>query len=185
MREEIDAMRVLGLDPIELLVLPRVLALVLMLPLLGPSTVRDAAALPLDITGDIWRYKEPAYIRNTGTALRVVDQRAGLLKAFGRDKAAEKEPLRFITMQCNRTLTPGAKVQIVYGKGVATPSGVPNNVERRLEFQVREPFAASFTCERENAQAACLPLRPMQLNFNAPVTRKLAAQIELKGGDKT
>ncbi len=35
MREEIDAMRTLGLDPIELLVLPRVLALVLMLPILG------------------------------------------------------------------------------------------------------------------------------------------------------
>lgn len=35
MREEIDAMRVLGLDPIELLVLPRVLALVIMLPVLG------------------------------------------------------------------------------------------------------------------------------------------------------
>jgi uncharacterized protein YfaS (alpha-2-macroglobulin family) len=113
------------------------------------------------------------------------DQRAGLLKAFGRDKAAEKDPLRFVALQCNRTLTPGAKVQVVYGKGVATPSGVANNVERRLEFQVREPFAVSFSCERENAQAACLPLRPMQLQFNAPVTRKLAAQIELKGGDKT
>ncbi len=35
MREEIDAMRVLGLDPIELLVLPRVLALLILLPLLG------------------------------------------------------------------------------------------------------------------------------------------------------
>ena len=35
MREEIDAMRVLGLDPIELLVLPRVLALLFMLPILG------------------------------------------------------------------------------------------------------------------------------------------------------
>jgi phospholipid/cholesterol/gamma-HCH transport system permease protein len=35
MREEIDAMRVLGLDPIELLVLPRVLALLIMLPILG------------------------------------------------------------------------------------------------------------------------------------------------------
>jgi phospholipid/cholesterol/gamma-HCH transport system permease protein len=35
MREEIDAMRVLGLDPIELLVLPRVLALVITLPVLG------------------------------------------------------------------------------------------------------------------------------------------------------
>jgi phospholipid/cholesterol/gamma-HCH transport system permease protein len=35
MREEIDAMRVLGLDPIELLVLPRLLALVILLPVLG------------------------------------------------------------------------------------------------------------------------------------------------------
>jgi len=35
MREEIDAMRVLGLDPVELLVLPRVLALVITLPILG------------------------------------------------------------------------------------------------------------------------------------------------------
>ena len=35
MREEIDAMRTLGLDPIEVLVLPRVLALLVMLPLLG------------------------------------------------------------------------------------------------------------------------------------------------------
>ncbi len=33
-REEIDAMRILGLDPMEILVLPRVLALVLTLPLL-------------------------------------------------------------------------------------------------------------------------------------------------------
>lgn len=33
--EEIDAMRVLGLDPIDVLMLPRVLALVLMLPILG------------------------------------------------------------------------------------------------------------------------------------------------------
>lgn len=34
-REEIDAMRVLGLEPIEVLVLPRVLALMIMLPMLA------------------------------------------------------------------------------------------------------------------------------------------------------
>lgn len=34
MREEIDAMRVMGLDPIDVLVLPRVLALIICLPLL-------------------------------------------------------------------------------------------------------------------------------------------------------
>jgi phospholipid-binding lipoprotein MlaA len=53
----------------------------LMLPLLGPSTVRDTVVLPVDIKGDIWAYKEPVYIRNTGTAVRVVDQRANLLDA--------------------------------------------------------------------------------------------------------
>ena len=35
MREEIDAMRTLGLDPVTILVVPRVLALMLMLPVLG------------------------------------------------------------------------------------------------------------------------------------------------------
>ncbi len=35
MREEIDAMRTLGLEPVDVLVLPRVLAIVIMLPVLG------------------------------------------------------------------------------------------------------------------------------------------------------
>uniref|UniRef100_UPI001ABD1688 hypothetical protein n=1 Tax=Variovorax paradoxus TaxID=34073 RepID=UPI001ABD1688 len=43
-------------------------------------------------------------------------RRTELLKAHGRDKAAAKTPLRFVTLQCNRTLTPGSKLQIVYGK---------------------------------------------------------------------
>ncbi len=43
MREEVDAMRTLGLDPIDILVVPRVLALVLMLPVLG--LISDIAGL--------------------------------------------------------------------------------------------------------------------------------------------
>ncbi|WP_394177118.1 MlaE family lipid ABC transporter permease subunit [Yoonia maritima] len=43
MREEIDAMRTLGLDPIEVLVAPRVLALILVLPILG--FIADMAGL--------------------------------------------------------------------------------------------------------------------------------------------
>ncbi|MES2414725.1 MAG: MG2 domain-containing protein [Pseudomonadota bacterium] len=109
-------------------------------------------------------------------------ERDGLLKSQGLEKAAAKDPLNFVTLTCNRRLTPAAKVQLVYGKGVSTPSGVANSVEKRFNFQVREPFAASFNCERENAQSACLPIRPMSLNFNAPVPRKLAEAIRLNGG---
>jgi phospholipid-binding lipoprotein MlaA len=52
-----------------------------MLPILGPSTVRDTVALPADFGGDIWKYKEPANWRNIGAAVRVVDKRANLLEA--------------------------------------------------------------------------------------------------------
>ncbi|MBO9447505.1 MlaE family lipid ABC transporter permease subunit [Ruegeria sp. R14_0] len=42
-QEEIDAMRTLGLDPVEVLVIPRVVALLIMLPILG--FIADIAAL--------------------------------------------------------------------------------------------------------------------------------------------
>jgi uncharacterized protein YfaS (alpha-2-macroglobulin family) len=109
-------------------------------------------------------------------------ERDALLKSQRLDKAATREPLRYATMACNRRLTPATKIQLVYGKGVSTPSGVPNSVEKRYDFTVREPFTASFSCERENAQSACLPVRAMRLNFNAPVARKLAEAIRLKSG---
>ncbi|WP_369821607.1 alpha-2-macroglobulin [Rhodoferax sp. OV413] len=111
--------------------------------------------------------------------------RTELLKAHGLDKAAAAAPLRFATLACNRRLPPSAKVQLVYGKGVATPSGVPNMVEKRFGFEVRPPFEASFSCERENAQSACLPIQPMRLTFNAPVARKLLEGIRLKSGKDT
>ncbi|ACA19262.1 protein of unknown function DUF140 [Methylobacterium sp. 4-46] len=43
MREEVDALRVMGLDPIEILIVPRILALMLALPMLG--FLADVAAL--------------------------------------------------------------------------------------------------------------------------------------------
>lgn len=51
------------------------------LPLLGPSTIRDSAALPLDMAADPWTYVDPTSHRNWGTALRIVDKRAELLEA--------------------------------------------------------------------------------------------------------
>lgn len=53
----------------------------LVLPLLGPSTLRDTVALPVDIAADPWGKVSPKRTRYIGTALRIVDQRAGLLEA--------------------------------------------------------------------------------------------------------
>nr|WP_314545080.1 VacJ family lipoprotein [uncultured Massilia sp.] len=53
----------------------------LMLPLLGPSTVRDTAALPGDWWGDPWTHVDDVPWRNSGIVLRAIDQRASVLDA--------------------------------------------------------------------------------------------------------
>lgn len=68
----------------------------LVLPLLGPSTVRDTAALPADFGGDIWKYKRPDNWRNIGSAVRVVDKRATLLDATGLLEDAALDRYEFI-----------------------------------------------------------------------------------------
>jgi phospholipid-binding lipoprotein MlaA len=66
------------------------------LPLLGPSTVRDTAALPLDWKGDLWRYVDPVNVRNIGIGVRVVDMRAGVLDASNLIEDAALDRYEFI-----------------------------------------------------------------------------------------
>jgi phospholipid-binding lipoprotein MlaA len=51
----------------------------LVLPFFGPSTFRDAVALPVDMTGDIVSYTSHIPTRNTLRVINVLDTRAGLL----------------------------------------------------------------------------------------------------------
>ncbi|SFE04857.1 alpha-2-macroglobulin family protein [Paracidovorax konjaci] len=143
----------------------------------GPATLESVKA-------NVWCVAEGMGER---IPVRLIDgaERTSILQSLGLEASARQEPLRYATLTCNRRLTSGAKVQLVFGKGVATPSGVANSVERRYGYTVREPFSADFSCERENAQAACLPIRPMRLSFNAPVPRKLAEAIRLKSDKET
>ncbi|RYF34062.1 MAG: VacJ family lipoprotein, partial [Comamonadaceae bacterium] len=53
----------------------------IVLPLLGPSTLRDTAALPVDWNGDIVTHVNPDSARNGLIGLRVVDVRSNLLRA--------------------------------------------------------------------------------------------------------
>jgi phospholipid-binding lipoprotein MlaA len=53
----------------------------LVLPLLGSSTLRDTVALPVDFQGDIVGNIEHVPTRNSLIAVRLVDDRANLLKA--------------------------------------------------------------------------------------------------------
>ena len=51
------------------------------LPILGSSTLRDTAALPLDMKGDLVGYVDDIPVRNSMYVLRAVDTRASYLRA--------------------------------------------------------------------------------------------------------
>lgn len=68
----------------------------LVLPLFGPSNIRDAAALPVDFYGDVWSYKFPVQWRNIGAGVRLVDKRANLLDASSLVEDAALDKYEFV-----------------------------------------------------------------------------------------
>src|SRR5438105_517709 len=94
------------------------------------------------------------------------------------DKRWKELPV--VGVRCARRLPAGAEAGVVIGAQVKTRSGLERGAEQRLAFGVRPAFQVKFTCERANRDAACLPVAPMRLEFNAPVPREKAEGIRLK-----
>jgi alpha-2-macroglobulin len=92
-----------------------------------------------------------------------------------------------VLLRCPRPLPNGASLRLVWGAGIAAAADpkLLTSVAQSHSFQVRQAFTAEFSCERERAEAACLPIRPMSLRFSAPVTRALAGQVRLQPASGT
>lgn len=85
---------------------------------------------------------------------------------------------------CSRALPPGAKVKVVFGKGLASATGVRRTQDQVLAYKVRAAFSASFSCTRENARQGCAPMMPMRLEFTELVAPEVLAAIRLESGGK-
>ena len=105
--------------------------------------------------------------------------RDAILKAVG----LVPQQARSVTLQCARPVAPDSKVSLVWGKGIATTTGVASTADRRLDYVVRPAFTASFTCERVNSRSDCLPMRPLRVEFSSPVPRRIAEKILLVAPD--
>ena len=66
------------------------------LPVLGPSTLRDALTTPLDMQGDVTQQFNDQATRNVLTTTRVLDVRSGLLESLDVIKAAALDPYSFV-----------------------------------------------------------------------------------------
>ena len=68
----------------------------LVLPLFGPSTLRDAVAFPIDMQGNVTQRLNDEATRYSLLAVRLVDTRSGLLKTVDVIKAASLDPYSFV-----------------------------------------------------------------------------------------
>ena len=80
MREEIDALRTMGRDPLEILVLPRILALVVALPLLALIGAM-AALLGGGVVASIYGMGPGLYLGRLREAVSISDFEVGMIKA--------------------------------------------------------------------------------------------------------
>lgn len=118
------------------------------------------------------------------TALVTGADRDAILKTRGYAKEATKNPDHFVLLRCQRTLPSNAKVELRLGQYKGS-GGLVNANPQSWDYQVQSPLEASFSCERPNAEAACMPIRPMTLSFTAPIPMQWARQITLQAQGKT
>lgn len=104
-------------------------------------------------------------------------ERTRLLKDLGFAVDADTRHIAFF--RCARKLPNEAQVQVVWGIGVKSTSGLPTTQEEQQRFVVRPEFAVRVSCERENANADCTPLGNISLRFTAPVKREDVVKIQL------
>ena len=90
-----------------------------------------------------------------------------------------------VALQCRQRFPDNAEVRLVWGKGISAASGVKTDEDQVLAFKTRPPFTATFSCDRENADADCIPILPLRLDFSSAVPWGIAKNIVLRGQGKT
>jgi phospholipid-binding lipoprotein MlaA len=130
----------------------------LMLPLLGPSTIRDTAALPGDFWGDAWTHVNDIPWRNSGIVLRAVDQRASVLDASNLLEDAALDRYEFIRdgylQRRNSKVLDTDKAQVRAEKVQQKIDKVQEKVEAKLGVKKAEtPGEEEVPAAQENVPA--------------------------------
>ncbi len=113
-----------------------------------------------------------------GVRIVVGSERDEIIKTYFRHR---KAPEHLLLLQARQRFPAETRIRLVWGRGIVSSSGVASEQDQVLYFVTRTPFAANFTCARENAEAQCIPISPMRVQFSAPVSRNDAAKVFLTG----
>lgn len=82
-------------------------------------------------------------------------------------------------VQCTRQLPADTKVSLFIASGLEGENGKVTSKSFTYNYQVREPFNISFSCEQVNPKAACSPLGMVHIDFSSPVPKSSAQKVQL------
>lgn len=163
-------------------------------PYQGSKRINEDQVFILTLDGDADRQTilENVYFIVEGLAarvgIRIVDDetRASIINAvFNYNENVREEYLqneyRYPLIQAKQRFPAGSNIYLIWGKDVASVSGVVGEMDQVLPFQVRTPFTATFSCTRENPDADCVPMSGMKLNFSAMVRWDAVSSAAIKG----
>ncbi len=156
-------------------------------PYQGSQSIDEEQIFILELDGDPTEASVLSYVYFTAVnigeriGVRIVSgqERERILKTQGMRRDSAPHP--FLLIQAKQRFPQNSKVSLVWGKDVASQSGVTNVQDQILPFVVRSPFQASFSCSREKPEAGCVPISPMRVSFSAPVLWVDARKTVLKG----
>jgi len=132
---------------------------------------------------------EASVLQNAACQIEGVGERLPVRVVGGEARAAliklrrlEAQAAQTLVLACQRPAPSSAKLRLVWGAGIASQANpqVRSRDTQSFDFEVRAPFSAEFSCEREKAGAPCVPVRPLTLSFSAPIARALAGQVRLR-----
>ncbi len=91
-----------------------------------------------------------------------------------------------LLVQAREVFAAKSKVTLVWGPGITTvKGGMTRQLKATYQFLVREELRAHFTCGRENAEANCSPVTPLEIEFTSRISTEKAKQIRLVAADGT
>ncbi|MFA5180813.1 MAG: MG2 domain-containing protein [Syntrophales bacterium] len=136
----------------------------------------DAAPQEASLTGNVY-FSVAGVKERVGINIVTGNERRKILKAINH-KGDER---LVVLVRARQAFPDAAAVKLIWGRGVASTSGVATEQDQVLSFRTREPFRAEFWCTREKAERACIPILPLGVRFTAPIPAKIAADIVITG----
>ena len=134
----------------------------------------DCAVNEASVLNSVY-FQIPGVGEKVGVRILKGTERASKLKAVSWMKETADSPL--LVLQAKRRFPNEAKIELIWGKEASALTGLHNDEDEMLSFKVRPVFHLTVECQRINADAPCLPITPVNLDFNAPVAWSQARLI--------